>query len=193
MTIKLLIGLAGPARCGKSTAQRIFAERFGLARINFADPIKEGLGAMLDLDVHALDGAAKETPLPGLGKSPRELMQTLGTEWGRHQCGSEFWIRVAQRRLAMLEDIEDECFQGAVFSDVRFEEEAAWIRAQGGQVIHLTRTDAAPVRGHASEAGVARAPNDAIVCNDVDLDDLDDRLTQLIDTIIDQIAEGALP
>ncbi len=128
----LLIGLAGPARCGKSTAQALLAEEFGLVRLNFADPIKDALTTMLDIDFHSLEGAAKEEPLYHLGRSPRELMQTLGTEWGRELCGSDWWIKVAERRLAMFEGIEGDAYSGAVISDVRFNEEADWLRNRGG-------------------------------------------------------------
>jgi hypothetical protein len=185
MTIKLLIGLAGPARCGKSTAQAILADKFGLARINFADPIKDALTTMLDVDFHALSGQDKEAPLPGFGKSPRQLMQTLGTEWGRELCGAEFWTQVAERRLALLENAEGDHFQGVVFSDVRFASEAQWIRNAGGTVIHLSRPGVAPVHAHRSEAGIPLNKGDLIVANNSDLDELRSRLSQAVDALID--------
>ncbi|RAH37436.1 deoxynucleotide monophosphate kinase [Halomonas sp. SL1] len=185
MTIKLLIGLTGPARCGKTTAQHIIAERFGLARINLADPIKDALGAMLDLDDERLNGALKETPLPWLGKSPRELMQTLGTEWGRDTVARDFWLRVAEQRLAMLENLEGDAYQGAVVGDIRFPDEAYWLRAHGGTLIHLYRPGVEPVRAHASEAGVAMGGADRVVTNGGDIHELGQRITETIDQIID--------
>lgn len=167
-----LIGIAGRARSGKSTAQAILADEFGMARINFADPIKDALTTMLGVDFHALDGAEKEAQLEGLGLSPRHLMQTLGTEWGRHQCGSDFWIAVAERRLAQLEDAEGDSYPGAVFSDVRFNEEAEWIRRKGGLLIHLQRDDAAQVREHASERGIYPRRGDIHLDNSGSLTDL---------------------
>ncbi|MCH4563374.1 hypothetical protein MKP05_09550 [Halomonas sp. EGI 63088] len=186
MTLKLLIGLTGAARCGKSTAQRIIADRYGLARINFADPIKDALGAMLDLDDRHLNGELKEQPLPWLGKSPRELMQTLGTEWGRDLVAPDLWTRVARQRLAQLEDAEGDAFQGAVFSDVRTPQEAEWIRTHGGTVIHLYRPGTAPVRPHATELGVALHRLDRVITNGGDLDELNARLTLAMDELIDQ-------
>lgn len=171
-TTKLLIGLAGPAQCGKSTAQGILVDEFGLARVNFADPLKDALTTMLDVDFHALEGDEKERALPGLRQSPRELMQTLGTEWGRHLCGSDFWIRIAHHRLALAESHEGDAFGGAVFSDVRFNEEAEWIRGRGGLIVHLSRRDATPVRAHASEAGIYCRTGDAQIANDGTYTDL---------------------
>ncbi|XKE45722.1 hypothetical protein LG302_00855 [Halomonas organivorans] len=188
MTLKLLIGLTGPARCGKTTAQRIIADRYGLARLALADPIKDALAAMLWLEPEALDGAAKERPLPWLGKSPRELMQTLGTEWGRDLVTQDLWLRIAEQRLAHLEDIEGDAYQGAVIGDIRFPDEAEWLRAHGGTLIHIHRQDVPAVRGHVSEAGVPHARSDRIVTNDGDLADLQERLTHIIDDVIDRRA-----
>jgi hypothetical protein len=188
MTTKLLIGLTGPARCGTSTAQRIIADRYGLARINLADPLKDALGAMLMLDERHLEGELKEQPLPWLGKSPRELMQTLGTEWGRDCVTHDLWLRVAEQRLAHLEDIEGDAYQGAVIGDVRFPNEADWLRANGGTLIHVYRRDLPGVRDHVSETGIAHARGDRIVTNDGDFDDLEERLTHLIDDAIDRRA-----
>ena len=182
---KLLIGLTGPARCGKSTAQTIIADRFGLARINFADPLKDGLGAMLGLNERHLAGELKEAPLPWLGKSPRELMQTLGTEWGRELVANDLWVRVARQRLALMEDTEGDAFQGAVFSDVRFPQEADFIRRHGGTVIHLYRTGNADVRPHISEAGIALHKHDQLITNGGDLDELNARLTIAVEQMID--------
>jgi hypothetical protein len=54
------------------------------ARAAFADPLKDmlvtGLSVTRERD---LDGPHKHDPTNYGGKSPRELMQTLGTEWGR--------------------------------------------------------------------------------------------------------------
>jgi len=188
MTITRLIGLAGAARTGKSTAQGILADEFGLAPVNFADPIKDALTAMLDVDFHRLDGAEKETRLPGIGQSPRELMQTLGTEWGRHQNGSSFWIAVARRRLAMLENADGDAYRGAVFSDVRFNEEAEWLRQHGGLILHLHRQDCAPVRAHASEAGIYPRTGDVSIRNDGTLSEL---RHQLIDAVFKSDRRGA--
>ena len=79
----LLIGLAGAARSGKSTAAAELAAQHGFIHYAFAQPLKAMLAEGLNLSAAQLEGAEKEAPLPWLGKSPRELLQTLGSEWGR--------------------------------------------------------------------------------------------------------------
>ena len=80
-----LIGLAGPARAGKDTVFSIIKNRLTntpLAHVAFAGPIKAmidvGLGELIPDRDHT-----KEQTIPGIGKSLRQLYQTLGTEWGR--------------------------------------------------------------------------------------------------------------
>jgi hypothetical protein len=182
--IKLLIGLSGAAGSGKSTAQRIIADRYGLARVNFADPLKDGIAAMFDLDERYLSGELKEQPLPWLGKSPRELMQTLGTEWGRELVAKDLWIRLARLRLMQLEKIEGEAFLGAVFSDACNRQEADWIRRQGGTVIHLYRPGTGDVNGHDSEAVIFMNKDDLVITNAGDLDELNARITLAMDDLL---------
>ncbi len=172
----LLIGLAGRARSGKDTAAAYLAERYGLVSMAFAAPIKEMVGVLLGVPAQALDGVLKEEPLEGLGVSPRALYQTLGTEWGRELVHPDLWQWVAERRLLMLELAGGTRYAGVVFSDVRFPNEAAWIRARGGTVVHIVRPEAPAVRAHVSELGLEVEPGDLVVRNDDTLETLHARL-----------------
>jgi hypothetical protein len=50
-----------------------------------------------------LYGDEKETPLPEFGgKTPRQMMQTLGTEWGRNLIDAEIWITLWKRQAEGL-------------------------------------------------------------------------------------------
>lgn len=170
-----LIGLTGPAGSGKDTVARLLCEQHGFVQIAFADPLramlKAGLG-LTDEELHRRD--LKEAPLEWLGKSPRQLLQTLGTEWGRRQVHPHLWLELAARRIAQIK-ASSPCLHiaGIVVSDVRFDNEADFIRAQGGQVWHLHR-DVAPVAEHASESGVAyRREEDERIQNSGGLDELE--------------------
>lgn len=163
---KQLIGISALARCGKTTVANYLHERYGLDHYSFAGPLKQGLQVMLGLSDEHTEGELKELPLPQFGgKSPRQLMQTLGTEWGRSLVDNQIWLTCAQGRL-------QSATQGLVIADVRFENEAQWIRDNGGVVVHIQRPGAATVSAHASEAGVAIAEGDVLVVNDGSLVDL---------------------
>jgi len=164
MTKHILVGITGRARVGKDTAAGFLAENFGLVQYAMAGPIKDALAAMgFDRRVYD-DPQIKEIVIDGLGVSYRKMAQTLGTEWGR-SIHKDFWLILATRNFLML----DKKYLGMVVSDIRFENEAAWVREAGGLVIHIAgpqRSDfAIDGAGHASEAGVERVQGDVVVTN----------------------------
>ena len=74
---RMLIGLGGRAGSGKSTAAAML-RNLGCVEETFAEPIKE-IARVL---VGEWTGT-KTTPIPWLhGASNREIMQSLGCEWG---------------------------------------------------------------------------------------------------------------
>lgn len=146
---KRLIGIMGLARVGKDTATAHLCDTYGMESYAFADPIKSMLtGVFGDL---FRDGD-REAPIDWLGKSPRQLMQTLGTEWGREIVHPDLWVLVADQMWKKYQEIG--WGAGVVLSDVRFRNEAEWILAQGGLLISLSRDGVAAVATHVSEQNI---------------------------------------
>jgi len=173
----MLIGLCGPAGAGKNTVAELLAD--GLFRqVAFADPLYQCISTITGLPVSQLqDRAVKEAVIPWLGKSPRQMLQSLGTEWGRDLIHQEIWIRITLER--MQDDLA--AGRGVVITDVRFDNEAAAIVAAGGEVWKVTRPgwrclsdDAAT---HSSEDGVSDHLITRIIDNSGSLDDLKLQLT----------------
>lgn len=159
-----LIGLAGRAGCGKNTVAGMIA---GAVVMQLADPLYAALSAMLGIPEWMLRHRAfKERPIPWLGKSPRQLLQTLGTEWGRGQVASDVWIRICQRRINAA---ANESIGPVAIADVRFPNEAEWIRRKGGQVWLVDR-DAGTTSDHSSEAGLPLEMVDLVIDNRGDID-----------------------
>lgn len=156
----MIIGFTGRAGCGKSTAALHLVQRHGFIRVRFAGPLKAMLLA-LGLTPEHVDGSLKEQPCELLcGKSPRQAMQTLGTEWGREIMGGDFWVSAWQQAAQNAGPL-------VVVDDVRFANEADAIRAMGGVVIKIERPETVAVCPHASESGEARA--DFLIRNDADV------------------------
>ncbi len=171
-----VIGIHGFARTGKdSVANFILAHRGGYL-YSFADPIR---AMLMPIGVDMSDPywqARKEEVIPALGVSPRRMMQTLGTEWGRELINPDLWLILAKQRLLNYG-------AGMVIADVRFENEAAWVRNQGGRVIHVIRKLAVPVAAHVSEAGVVvdLEKGDVILHNEGSLQDLQHHVHEILD------------
>lgn len=160
-----IIGIAGRARSGKDTVAEFILASIGGYRYSFADPIR---AMLVPLGVDMTDPywqARKEEVIPALGVSPRRMMQTLGTEWGRQLIHSDLWLLMAQQRLINHGP-------GMIIPDVRFENEAAWVRRHGGMIIHILRPNSKEVEAHASENGVEIMPSDAQLFNTGTLEDL---------------------
>ncbi|MCK5127506.1 MAG: deoxynucleotide monophosphate kinase [candidate division Zixibacteria bacterium] len=171
-----VIGITGPAHCGKDTAADYLLKHlpFGFTKASFADPIKE-MARGLGLTYGQLYGNLKDVTDPALGCTPRKILQTLGTEWGRELIHPDVWVRAMVIKLQGLEN-----GAGFVMPDVRFENEANFVR-EHGVLIHITgRFDNgdSQVEQHVSESGVKLEPGDIPIRND-----------DLIDTFYDYLAE----
>lgn len=189
----MLIGLAGLARSGKDTAAEVLARELGLYRHAFADPIKRMLEQVFG-DNFVTGDRERIDPISGV--SYRKLMQTLGTEWGRN-IQPDLWTRVAKAKWDSLRPFReafhpngnlairlgrlDVEYSGMVISDVRFDNEAEWIRSEGGIIIHVERDSAEKVgvEGHASEAGLTKIHGDLVVENNSTLEAYHDALDYL--------------
>jgi hypothetical protein len=160
----LLIGLTGRARSGKSTAAEHLVGTYLLEHYAFADPLRDGLMAIFNLDPTDFEGDRKEQPLAWLERSPRQLMQSMGTEWARNTVHPDVWVKLAEQNLDYMTKALGAVL-GFVVSDVRFENEADLIRRRGGTIIHICRADAQAVNPHVSEAGVAGNKDDLLMFN----------------------------
>lgn len=147
---EILVGLCGPAGCGKDTVASFMT---GYRPYAFALPIKCGLNAMFGWSMsHWSDRDWKERVIPSIGKSPRQLAQTLGTEWGRVCVSTELWTDLGLQAWQLQRTTIS---PRMVITDVRFDNEAKAIRAAGGTVWRVDRENILAVAGHVSEIGIS--------------------------------------
>lgn len=159
---ELLVGLSGYARSGKDTAAAALSD-LGFERRAFADTVKTSLYRLNPLvpdgdeygrlstvvDDEGWDRAKNRTEV-------RALLQRLGTQAGRMVLGDDIWVDTALRDLP----------ERAVFTDVRYQNEADTIRSRHGIVIRIERPGVGPVNGHSSESGLEGFRFDAVIQND---------------------------
>lgn len=177
-----IIGLAGRAGVGKSTVAQILCEQHAFIEVALAAPIKRALVAMLDLPAATFEEPAlKDRPIRWLrNSSPRRLMQTLGTGWGRQMIAEDLWLILAERRIdALREQAERLHLSGIVVSDLRYDDEAALVRDLGGTVWHIVR-DAPRVASHCSEAGITPQRGDRTLDNTGRLEQTEISVDQLL-------------
>jgi len=195
--LKPLIGICGHAGSGKDTLAEGIAQMDVYFVYHFADPIKAAINVMFGFGpAHWENRDWKEEPIPWLGmfmdreycdkhgidraavgetmrSSPRSLAQKLGTEFGREMIDKDIWLKIAQQKFAKV----DQSAQmqggrivglGMIIPDVRFSNEAQWIRDAGGLLLEVVRPgqDIISENSHASEAGFDPALIDATITND---------------------------
>jgi hypothetical protein len=169
-----IIGLTGYAGSGKDTVREILEKRWHCTGFAFADPMRAMVHTLLSVTGvdtrYARDRQLKELTIPEYGVSYRHLMQSLGTEWGRG-IASDFWLRIAEAYMAELTEGDDDAI--CVISDVRFANEAAWIRKHGGVIWRVDRPGLNKVRNHVSESEIDTIVYDTVLPNDGTFEDLE--------------------
>lgn len=161
-----VVGITGRAGAGKTTLASLIP---GAVVMQFADPLYAAVSCMTGLPEAMLRHPLhKEREIPWLGKSPRQLLQTLGTEWGRGMVREDVWLLAARRRIDAWRDAGASV---VVLADVRFDNECEMIRDLGGQVWGVFRSGGGG-HDHSSEAGVDPALVDLWLQNSGSLEDL---------------------
>lgn len=170
-----ILGFTGKAGAGKDTAAEILYNFCRCRRMSFSYPLKAMLSTMLgEGDSDFENREWKENTLPDIGRSPRELLQTLGTEWGRDLVHPDLWVLLAAKRVK-----KDGTLSATVFTDVRFPNEEKWIRRMGGVVVRIERPSGTTNVGkHSSESQNLHA--DIIIYNDRDLATLQSRVREVL-------------
>lgn len=160
-----VVGIAGPAGAGKDTVADIIIDLYGGSKASFALPLKLGLSAMLGADFVHMGRDEKETPMEDLGITPRRLMQTLGTEWGRQLVDESIWVKALDRHIRQNPGFY-------VVPDTRFTNEVSWVKGRGGLMVYVDRPNLPQVEAHVSEHDVSASEADVVIINDVSLADL---------------------
>jgi len=197
----MIVGLCGAAGAGKDTVAQVLVEQYGFVKVALADPLKRMVRQTWPFTCEQLWGASErrgETPAGLTRPTAREALQLLGTEWGR-RLDEDVWINCALDIAGRLLEggwwyqdtegavrVETGRFPvesvpppfGVVISDVRFDNEAQRIGAEGGDVWRVGgRPTAPPVGGlpdHPTEAGVTPSYIDSEILNDGDLCQLEE-------------------
>lgn len=145
-----LIGLTGLAKSGKDTFAQGLVDT-GWGRLAFADALKE-VTALVANEPAALyhDERAKECIAHSLGVTRRVALQNVGKSM-RDAVGPLVWVNRALRQW------RDGGKYRCVITDVRYDNEAEAILAEGGTIIRIVR-DGAGLQGaagqHESERGI---------------------------------------
>lgn len=184
----MIIGLCGAAGSGKNTVADILENEHDFVQFGFADPVYAAVSAAIGIPVEQLrDRSMKESAIDWLGKSPRQLLQTLGTEWGRGMVREDIWVQIAIRRATGF------AYHDVAITDVRFENEVAAIKEAGGVIWRVDRGPSS-IRGdairHTSEAGIPDFLVDTVITNSSTIEHLAARVNAALERLPKATIEG---
>jgi hypothetical protein len=136
-----IIALSGKKRSGKDTiyveARHYFAEQdyedkgykdhgTSIGRVGFADPLKHEVSEVTGFTTSFIEEHKQEF---------RTLLQVWGTDFRRCFCGSDYWINKMDAIIKKSAKFYDILF----VTDLRFKNEANFIKSVGGFVVHVER------------------------------------------------------
>jgi hypothetical protein len=168
---RVFIGITGTMQSGKDTLANAIADAFPVdwrqPFYHFADPLKEMTQALLggtvpnywgnDADKNAPTGF--DADLGPAFTTYRTALQYLGTEIFRQHVHPDFWIVLAKHRIEKMLSRSHRAGILIIFPDVRFNNEAQFIRDRGGIIVRVWRMDGkvgtTGIAGHQSEAGIS--------------------------------------
>src|SRR6185369_7708635 len=100
----MIVAFSGKRGSGKDTAGDVLVNEFHFQKIALADPMKRFVQDLFGMTYDQLWGPSASRNAVDLrwNRSPRELLQTLGTEWGRVMGHPDVWIQYLVRRAQFL-------------------------------------------------------------------------------------------
>lgn len=167
----MIIGIAGKKQVGKNTVasmlQYLIEEKYDkeFTILPFAYILKKNVSDILHCRPERLEEEwFKEMPIDWLyGITPRDLLQRIGTEVGRH-IDSNIWTESYFRAVDSDANL--------IIPDVRFKNEVDSITQRNGVVIHILR-NTSYTDTHISETDLDNYKNpNYIIINNSDLSDL---------------------
>jgi hypothetical protein len=152
--MKRVIAFAGPAGVGKSTAAVYLSQEDRLGKViilSFAEPMRRMVSTILPLGMESFEQGKKTNPTLGLcGKTPRQMLETIGTEWGKNLVGENIWLDIVANQI-MRGDADT-----YIIDDLRTDAEAIYLRDKlGAIIIHLSRQGVDYKRDHITSCPIS--------------------------------------
>jgi len=181
---KMLIGIHGKPRAGKDTLAKYLREKYKLFQFGPSVAVKATAAAMFNVPLNCFyDDNLKEQIDPFWQISYREMAQKVGKESSRDIFGEDIWMRhVAKMRAELPADCN-----GLIFADIRYQNEAVWVRNNGGLVVFVTRENRSYVANetHAAEQGLPTEFADVIIPNNDTFEELFKRADLVVGPLLE--------
>lgn len=173
-----MIGITGTLNHGKNTLASLIQSRLVDTKrkeMAFGDAPKAMLQTVFPkwTSAHFHARGLKEVICPIYGISPRAAMTTFATGFMRNSLGlSRHWINLVEEDMETL----DRKPEDVIITDVRFNNEAAWVKSNDGFIIRIRDPRKLIPTEEESEQGISAMFVDYVIENDGSIDDIVDKL-----------------
>ncbi len=155
--MKGLIGLGHKKRHGKSTVAEYLAYNYDWGEYAFATAVKNTTDSAFKFPAEYKFN--KELLYTPLNMSYREALQKVGESF-RASFGEDIWIKNLE---IGIQDVRK--FYNVVISDVRYLNEAEWVKNQGGILINIVNPRLLSSDKHISEISLDSYKWDYVILN----------------------------
>ena len=185
------VAIIGKKGSGKSTLAKHLTESFyeslimeDAETIKMADTLKDMCRLFLkdagfneEMVERMIEGDIKEERIPYYDFTPRRMMQTLGTQWGRDCLKPSIWRDIWENRVNASES-------SIICDDVRFDNEVIRAEEMGFKLVRIVSPD---TEQNSDEHESERVPNhcaDVIILNNKE-QPLNFDMTEMLDKVDD--------
>lgn len=182
MNNKIIIALHGFPRSGKDVICSYILSKLPLLRYGPSVQVKKATAVMFDIpEEYLYDDKMKDEYNYFWELSYRQMAQLVGNECSRKIFGPDFWMKHVDK---FLQDRLPEDKQGIILADVRYPNEAEWVKSNNGILIYVTRKNRpiASNESHEAEKGLDPKLADIIIENDGTFEELYEKIDLVLKT-----------
>ena len=190
-----IIGITGKAGSGKDTVANYFVSSKNYIQLTFGGAVKDIVQIITGWPREMIEGQTPESRNlretivhPNYNMTCRQLMQFVGTDLFRNNLDPNIWVNIVHDKIKKI--ISDGNgnengngngnIRGIIVSDVRFDNEAQFIKSIGGIIIKINRGSVDNANsGHQSERGIS-IECEYIVENNNTIDELYNQIDYII-------------
>lgn len=160
-----IIAFTGPGGAGKNTAAQALGTQYHTVEVSFAAPLYEMAAAALGHSVEEIHTLKQQGDV-----AIRALLEQLG-DVARKTIRPDYLIVRLVDTLRELEESQDTP-ELVVITDLRTEDEAYWVRAMRGLVIHVSRPEGTSESTHITNRPIVPDQADSYLLNNGTEEDL---------------------
>jgi dephospho-CoA kinase len=177
----MIIGLLGKKGSGKDTMADFLVEHYNFKQYTYATPLKKLCQDLFSLTEEQMNcHVQKETIDERWNKTPRQILQQVGTDLFRKHYDENIWVKILKEKLKMEPDN-----QNIVVSDIRHQNELDTVTEFENCVIfHILRAGCDVSDQHSTENNIMKHENIITIKNNGSIQDFYENIKKELKHII---------